>query len=78
MNDDVKIINTHTNEDPEAKDNDGSGDLGATETDLEADDNVLDAAHSVGLYEEADEEHPAELGLANQVEEAEKVHQEEN
>lgn len=39
-----------------------SGDM----ADLESDDNVLDAAHKVGLYENADEEHPEELGLDSQ------------
>lgn len=46
--------------------------------DPESDDNVLDNAHEMGLYEEADEEHPAELGIAEQVEKDERKHQEED
>lgn len=40
--------------------------------DPESDDNVLDAAHKAGLYTESDEEHPHEVDLANEVDEAEK------
>lgn len=40
--------------------------------DPESDDDVLDAAHKTGLYTESDEDHPHEVDLANEVEEAEK------
>lgn len=36
------------------------------------DKDTLDMAHDVGLYEENDEEHPAEVGIAEEIEEAEK------
>ncbi len=35
--------------------------------DPESDDNVLDKAHKMGIYEKADEEHPQELGLGEEV-----------
>ncbi len=43
--------------------------------DLESDDNVLDTAHEAGVYEQADEEHPAESNIAEEVERDEKYHQ---
>ncbi len=39
--------------------------------DPESDDNVLDAAHDSDLYKNADEEHPAELNVAEEIEKAE-------
>lgn len=34
---------------------------------------TLDEAHDVGLYEQADDEHPVEINIAKQVEDAEKA-----
>jgi len=41
-------------------------------TDLESDDNVLDNIHEMGLYLSSDEEHPAELNIAKEIDKAEK------
>ncbi len=38
----------------------------------ETDDDTLDTAHKMGLYQDADEEHPHELDLAKEMEKAEK------
>lgn len=38
-------------------------------------DNALDAAHEAGLYENQDEEHPGELGIAGEVQKDELEHQ---
>ena len=43
--------------------------FGGTNPDPESDDNVLDVAHEAGIYGEADEEHPAELDIAREIEE---------
>ncbi len=56
----------------------GEEDESGTNASLESDDNALDAAQSAGLYTKADEEHPAELGIAKEVEKAEKIHREED
>ena len=40
---------------------------GGHEPSPESDDNALDAAQEVGLYPEADEEHPKEVGLDKQI-----------
>lgn len=53
----------------------GEDSLSGSTTDLEADDNALDAAQSAGLYENADEEHPAELNIAGEIEKDERTHQ---
>lgn len=53
----------------------GEQSISGSEADLESDDNVLDAAHNVGLYEDQDEEHPGELNVAKEVEKDEKEHQ---
>ncbi|RJQ27803.1 hypothetical protein C4577_00560 [Candidatus Parcubacteria bacterium] len=45
-----------------------SGDM----TTPDADDNVLDNAHEAGLYEDADEEHPKELDLGEEINKDEK------
>lgn len=59
-------------------DDGGAGDESGTEADLESDDNVLDQAHEAGLYEEADEEHPAEIDIAGEIDKAEREHEEED
>jgi hypothetical protein len=41
-----------------------------------SDDNVLDNAHDVGLYTDANEEEPAELDISEQFAQAEKLHKE--
>jgi hypothetical protein len=38
----------------------------------DSDSNVLDNAHDVGLYSEADEENPKEVGIGREIEEDEK------
>lgn len=55
-------------------DNDESGEtsLVGDTPDLESDDDTLENTHSMGLYPNADDEHPAELNLAGEVEKAEK------
>jgi hypothetical protein len=58
--------------------NAGESSLSGSTTDLEADDNALDAAQAAGLYEEADEEHPMELNLAAEIEKDERLHVEED
>ena len=54
---------------PQRKDEEG---MDGSTPNLESDDNMLDAVHGVGLYPQADEEHPAELNLAAEIEQAEK------
>lgn len=39
---------------------------------VETSDDTLDRAHKMGLYQDADEEHPHELDLAKEIEKAEK------
>lgn len=56
----------------------GEDSLTGTQTDLEADDDTLKGAQDAGLYEEADEEHPAEVDIAGQIEKDEKEHQKED
>lgn len=58
--------------------NTGEQSISGATPDPESDDNVLDAAKEAGLYEKADEEHPQELNIAEEIEEAEKAHQEED
>lgn len=41
----------------------------------ESDDNVLDAAHKAGLYEDQDEEHQGELGIDEEIHKDELEHQ---
>ncbi|MBI4136525.1 hypothetical protein HY469_00525 [Candidatus Roizmanbacteria bacterium] len=41
-----------------------------------SDDNVLDTAHAVGLYEDANEENPKPLNIAEEIEKDEKTHRE--
>lgn len=75
MNIDVKVIDpVEEDESKKLSDDGGVGDISGSEADLESDDNALDAAHSVGLYPKADEEHPAELGVAEEIEEGDKLH----
>jgi hypothetical protein len=45
---------------------------GNSNSQLESGDNVLDMAHEVGFYEDADEEHPMELNIAEQINQAER------
>jgi hypothetical protein len=52
--------------------------LSGSTPDPESDDDTLEAAHEAGLYEDADDEHPAELNLAEEVEKDEKRHQQED
>ena len=58
--------------------NEGAADISGMEADLESDDDALKAAKDVGLYQEADEEHPEELGIGEEVNKDEKLHQEED
>ncbi|MBI3485731.1 hypothetical protein HY025_02190 [Candidatus Daviesbacteria bacterium] len=68
MNDDQKHKQAKAVE--EVGDEDASG----TMADLESDDDMLENAHKAGLYEKSDDEHPEELNVAKEVENAEKVH----
>ena len=55
--------------------NDEEGIQGSmTDPDIAEGDYTLDEAHNEGLYRNADEEHPAELNLAEQVQDAEDFH----
>ncbi len=56
----------------------GEESISGSTPDLESDDNTLDAAHEAGLYEDQDEEHPGEIGIAQEEEKDEKQHQEED
>lgn len=56
----------------------GEQSISGSAAELETDDNALDAAHQAGLYEDQDEEHPGEIGIAPEVEKDEKQHQEED
>lgn len=54
----------------------GDEDVAGSMASPESDDDVLDSAHEMGLYQKASEEHPKEVGIAKQVDEAEKIHRE--
>lgn len=54
----------------------GEDTISGSEADLESDNNVLDAAHETGLYEDQDEEHPGEIGVDEEIYKDEKEHQE--
>lgn len=58
--------------------NTGEESISGSTPDLESDDDTLETAHKAGLYQNADEEHPAELGIGQQVNNAEEKHQEED
>lgn len=58
--------------------NEGAADISGSEADIESDDDVSKAAKDVGLYQEADDEHPAEVGVAEEVEKDEQLHQEQD
>ncbi len=49
----------------------GEGSISGSNPDLESDDDVLKTAHESGLYQSADDEHPQELNIAQQVQNAE-------
>ncbi|MCR4264278.1 MAG: hypothetical protein NUV98_06190 [Candidatus Roizmanbacteria bacterium] len=75
-------MNNKTNDDnhddvpvstPQIRDEDSSS--GSTPA-PSSDDNVLDAAHAAGLYEDADEENPKPLNIAEEIEKDEKTHRE--
>ncbi len=53
----------------------GEQSISGSTPDPESDDNTLDAAHDVGLYEDQDEEHPGELGIDEEVRKDELEHQ---
>lgn len=54
----------------------GEQTISGSNPDLESDDNTLDAAHKVGIYEDQDEEHPGELGVDEEIHKDELEHQE--
>lgn len=53
----------------------GEQSISGSTPDPESDDNTLDAAHDVGLYEDQDEEHPGELGIDEEIRKDELEHQ---
>ncbi len=55
----------------------GEGSISGSNADLESDDDVLETAHEAGLYQSADDEHPQELNIAEQVQNAETNQREE-
>lgn len=59
-------------EEVEAPQIQGEKSVSGSTPDPESDDNVLKAAQEAGLYEEADEEHPTELNIAEEIEKDEK------
>ena len=56
--------------------NQGEESISGSMAGVESDDNTLDAAHEMGLYQKADEEHPKEVGIAEEIDKAEKIHRE--
>lgn len=62
---DPHTINKESTESPALKDEE-------FEEGVDSNDNALDRAHKMGLYQDADEEHPHELDIAKEVEKAEK------
>jgi hypothetical protein len=56
----------------------GDTDLSGDNPDPESDDNTLDAAQDMGLYPNATEENPVELGVDDQTKVAEIVHQDQD
>ena len=56
-------------------DQSGNEDEAGSMADLESDDNALDAAQKMGLYNKADEEHPVEVGIGEEINKAEKDRQ---
>ncbi|HLC87973.1 MAG TPA: hypothetical protein VJG66_02885 [Patescibacteria group bacterium] len=50
----------------------GEGAISGSDVDLEADDDMLENAHEMGLYKADDGENPQELNIADQVLSAEK------
>ncbi len=52
--------------------NQGEESISGSMAGVESDDNTLDAAHEMGLYQKADEEHPKEVGIAEEIDKAEK------
>lgn len=50
----------------------GEQTISGSTPDPETDDNTLDTAHEAGLYENQDEEHPGEIGIAEEVNKDEK------
>lgn len=53
----------------------GEQSISGSTPDPESDDNVLDAAHKAGLYEDQDEEHQGELGIDEEIHKDELEHQ---
>lgn len=51
--------------------NTGEESISGSAPDPESDDDTLKAAQDAGLYQDADDEHPAELGIAEEVKKAE-------
>lgn len=52
----------------------GENAVSGSNPDVDSDDNMLDNAHEMGLYENSSEEDQEELNIAEQVEQAEKAH----
>lgn len=52
----------------------GEQTISGSTPDPESDDNTLDTAHEAGLYENQDEEHPGEIGIAEEVNKDEQEH----
>jgi len=51
----------------------GSDSVSGTTPDLESDDDVLQNAHQMGIAPDADLEHPKELNIAKNIDDAEKL-----
>lgn len=76
---DLKRIDPDEQKHQKALDEDiktGEQSISGSTPDPESDDNILDAAHKAGLYEDQDEEHPGELGIDEEIYKDEKKHQE--
>lgn len=56
----------------------GDTDITGDNPDPESDDDTLQSAQDMGLYQDASDENPVEVGIDNQTNQAEREHQEED
>ena len=69
--DDIRKLDEEENASPQRADTSGNTSLSGSTPDLESDDDVLQSAHQMGIAPDADLEHPQELNVAKDVDDAE-------
>ncbi|QQG43342.1 MAG: hypothetical protein HYW45_04080 [Candidatus Daviesbacteria bacterium] len=66
-----KIFDEEKHQQVETPEEEGEQSISGDTPAPESDDDTLENVHKVGLYEDQDEEHPGELGIAEEIEEDE-------